>query len=135
MSHRDVVVRPPQEAAYGPFARHPLVAAAVFLAAVHVTSTTALLSAPPESDVAVWWPAAGISVAMLVLVPARPRVVLAAGVLLVSALANYGAGRGLASSVGFGLSNAAESWLVAWWLTRGTRGRPALRTMDDSGAC
>jgi PAS domain S-box-containing protein len=130
MNHR-VAVSAPHVTACGPFARHPLLWVTAGLAGVYVAGATAVLFAPPESEVAVWWPAAGISVAMLVLLPRGPRLVLAFGLLLISSLANFSAGRAPLVSLGFGLSNAAEAWLVAWWLTRGVRGRPALHTMEN----
>ncbi|HEX6487114.1 MAG TPA: MASE1 domain-containing protein, partial [Nocardioidaceae bacterium] len=112
-------------------ARHPLLLVAGLLAAVFLLGVTSVLLAPADTRVAVWWPAAGLSAVLLLLAPRawRPRLVLA--VALVSALANSAAGRPVAVAAGFGLANAAEAYVVAWWLTRGSGGRPSLRTMDD----
>ena len=125
------VAHGPKAAEQGPFARRPVVGATLCLAGVYGLAATAVLFAPPGSEVAAWWPAAGLAVAMLVLLPRRARPALALGVLLASGLANYSAGRTPEASLGFGVTNATEAWLVAWWLTRGSRGRPGLRTMED----
>lgn len=112
-------------------ARAPRTAALLTLLGVYLLGVGSVLFAPEGSTVAVWWPAAGLSVALLLLAPKRRRLLLALGVVLAGGLANATAGRPWDASVGFGLANAAEAWVVAWWLTRGIPGRAALRTMED----
>ena len=46
-------------------------AVAVALLGVYVAGTSAVLFRPEGSDVSFWWPAAGISVALVALVPRR----------------------------------------------------------------
>ena len=111
--------------------RHPLLLVAVLLSAVFLLGVTSVLLAPADTRVAVWWPAAGLSAVLLLLAPRAWRPYLVLAVALVSALANSAAGRPVPVAAGFGLTNAAEAYVVAWWLTRGTGGRPSLRTMDD----
>lgn len=105
----------------------------VFLAltVIYLLGVTSVAFAPAGSKVAVWWPAAGVSVALLVLAPARWRWALALGVVMSSGLANFTAGRPPSVALGFGLSNALEALVVAFWMTRGITGRPALRSQDD----
>jgi PAS domain S-box-containing protein len=98
---------------------------------VFVLSLAAVALAPEGSTIAVWWPAAGVAVAALLRAPRRWWAVIVPGVVVASALANYTAGRPPAAAVGFGLSNAAEAWLVAWWVCRGVTGRPVLRSLED----
>jgi diguanylate cyclase (GGDEF)-like protein/PAS domain S-box-containing protein len=91
----------------------------------------AVALAPSGSSVAAWWPAAGLAVAVTALAPRRLRWVTVLTVVLASALANVAGGRPPAVSTAFGLSNAAEAAVAAWWLTRHRTGRPGLATMDD----
>jgi integral membrane sensor domain MASE1 len=121
----------PPGAAYRVLARAPRVSAALGLVGVYLLGLGAVLFAPPGSDVAVWWPAAGLGVAMLVLAPPRWRAWLALGIVLASALANVTAGRAVATSLGFGLANAAEAVVVAWLLVGRRRRRAGLGTMED----
>ena len=109
----------------------PVLSALLALVGVYLLGVGAVLFSPEGSKVAVWWPAAGLSVALLVLSPRRRWGLLTAGVVLFSALANFTAGRDVGTSLGFGLSNAAEALTVVWLLTRGRQGRAALRTMED----
>lgn len=117
--------------AYRLLSRAPVPAALLALAGVYLLGLSAVLFAPEGSRVAVWWPAAGLSVATLLLTPRRWRWVVVLGIALSSGLANLTAGRPVGAAVGFGLSNAAEAYVVVWWLSRGLRGRPALHSMED----
>ncbi|MGZ4639368.1 MAG: PAS domain S-box protein, partial [Actinomycetes bacterium] len=106
--------------------------APVLLLGIYVCGTTSVLFAPHGTDVAIWWPAAGLAVVLLVVHPrGRGWWLLVAAVTVVSGLANLTAGRGATVSIGFGLSNAAEAAAVALWLLSGVPGRRRLRTQDD----
>ncbi|MGZ4484478.1 MAG: PAS domain S-box protein [Nocardioidaceae bacterium] len=109
----------------------PLVTVPLFLAGVYACGVTSVLFAPAGSEVALWWPAAGLSVVLLLLHPRRWWWALALGIVLVSGLANLTAGRPPVTSLGYGLSNAVEAAVTAVWITRGRTGRPALRTQQD----
>ncbi|HSE08641.1 MAG TPA: PAS domain S-box protein [Nocardioidaceae bacterium] len=109
----------------------PVLLAFLGLVGVFLLGAGSVLFAPEGSDVAVWWPAAGLGVALLVLAPSGQRWTLALGIVIASGLANFMAGRSPVTALGFGLANGAEAYVVAWLLTRGVRGRPSLRTMED----
>ncbi len=123
----------PSDAAEHAFSQAPLGFALAGILAVYVLGVAALLLTPEGSEVAAWWPAAGLGVAMLVLAPRRWQWLLglAAGVAVSTGLASFTAERALVPAVGFGLSNGAEAYLVVWLLTRGRDDRPSLRTMED----
>ena len=72
------------------------------LALVYVAGISAVYFAPSSSEVATWWPAAGVSVALLVLSPRSWWPALTAGVVLSSGLANLTAGRSVELSLLFG---------------------------------
>lgn len=78
-----------------------------------------VLASPPGSPVAVWWPAAGLSVLFALLNPGRRRWAVAALVFVATAAANAAAGRPLPLSLVFGVGNAAEVAVVAAVLARG----------------
>lgn len=81
-----------------------LLAAALLFAA----SVGGATLAPPGTGVAVWWPAAGLSLALALLVP-RDRIAAAlVVVLVVTAAANAIAGRPILVALAFGLANALE---------------------------
>ena len=80
----------------------------------------AILLTPPGSSSAAWWPAA--SAAVLALACSRGnRIPAAVGIIAVGVLANVAAGRPLAVSLGFGLANGVEAWLV-WRLASDRHG-------------
>lgn len=108
----------------------PLAALGV-LVAVFLLGTQAVHFAPGGSAVAVWWPAAGLSVALVALAPHRWWPALGTGVLVFTTAANLSGGRDLDVSVLFGSANAAEA-LVAGYLLRARRpGAPGLESLDD----
>lgn len=89
---------------------------AIFLAAV-----SGVLFMPAETGVAIWWPAAGLSVAFVLLQP-RSRIAAAIVlVLVVTTVANAIAGRPLAVSLAFGVANTAEVAVVVALLGSATR--------------
>ncbi len=104
---------------------------ALFAAAVFALGVSAVALAPSGSDVAAWWPAAGLAVAVTAIVPARLRGPVVATVVVASSLANMVGGRPPSVSLLFGVSNACEAAVAAWWLTRHRTDRPTLATMDD----
>ena len=70
--------------------------------------------------VAVFWPASGISIGMLVAFGPWARVPVAAGVIAATFAASVSVERSLSSALAFGLCNAGEAllamWLIARWL-------------------
>ncbi len=90
-----------------PWARR--LAAVTTLAAIFVLGLLSVHLTPPHSEVAGWWPAAGVSVGLLAVAPRRAWPLLVAGLVLVTGAANVVGGRGLDVSTGFALANAAEA--------------------------
>ena len=91
--------------------RAPL-AVAVGLLGVYLLGVWAVWFTPQSGSVAFWWPAAGLSVAMVALAPRSWGPGLAAGIALVSCLANLAGDRPVEVAVAFGLANAAEALLA-----------------------
>jgi signal transduction histidine kinase/integral membrane sensor domain MASE1 len=110
--------------------RAPRVLVPLAFAAVFLTSTSAVSLAPTTTQVASWWPAAGLATALVVFSPVRRWAALAVGVVLVTGLANVVGGRAVEVSALFGVGNALEA-LVAAWALGAHRGRPVLRTGLD----
>lgn len=80
----------------------------------------AILLTPAGSMSAAWWPAASASV--LALACSRgSRIPTALAIVLIGALSNFVAGRPWWVSVGFGIANAVEAWLV-WRLASDRHG-------------
>src|SRR5258705_3562709 len=75
-----------------------------------------LLTVP--EDVAVFWPASGLSAGLLIAFGPRLRVPVAGGVIAATLAANLLGDRNLWSGFSFALCNAAEALLVAWLLER-----------------
>ena len=123
--------KPPDEALPQAVDRAPVLAGLLGLLGVYALGVGALLLTPEGSTVAVWWPAAGLGVAILVLTAPRWQWLLALGIVVATGLANYTAGREPLTALAFAVANAAEAYLVAWLLTRGRRGLPSLRSMED----
>ena len=101
------------------------------LLAVFGLAFGSLLLSPGDSELAVWWPAAGLGVVLVVLTPARRQWAPALGVAVATGAAEVLAERGLEVSLGLGLANGVEAYVVGWLLSRGRRGKPRLRTMED----
>lgn len=112
------------------FGTHRVIGMLVFCAAVFVLGDGAVRLAPAGSEVATWWPAAGLSVGVVAAFY-RSRWTLAVAIALSSGLANMAGGRPLATAVGFGLANTAEALVAACWLRRLANGRPALHGLVD----
>src|SRR6478735_4868526 len=105
--------------------------AGLMLALVYVGGISAVYFAPESSEVATWWPAAGISVVLLVLSPRSWWPALVVGIAISSGLANLTAGRTVELSVLFGLANAAEALVTSAFLRRGRDERPRMESPDD----
>ncbi len=82
--------------------------ALIFLAAV-----AGVLFAPAGTTVAVWWPAAGLSVAFALLQPPRRIWMVLVLVLVATTVANTAGGRTLVQALGFGAANVAEVAVIA----------------------
>jgi PAS domain S-box-containing protein len=101
------------------------------LAGVLVLSYGALVLAPEGLEVAVWAPAAGVAVALLVLTSRRWQWMPAAGVVVATGLAHSLTGLPPELAAGIGLSHGLGAYAVALLLTWGRTGRPPLRTVED----
>nr|WP_249776459.1 ATP-binding protein [Leifsonia sp. C5G2] len=103
---------------------------AVALVLIFATSILGVEFAPTHSSVAVWWPAAGLSVLLVLVVRTRREQVWALGaILLTTALANVVAGRPPLVAAAFGVANALEALVVLAVLLSLGRGDPTLRTL------
>lgn len=85
----------------------------------------------PGTQVATFWPNAGISVVALSVALPRWRPTVLIGILAVTVVANHLGGRPLDISLGYGLANATGAATAIWILTRGGRSRPELRNLED----
>jgi len=85
--------------------------------------------APPNSHVAAWWPAAGVSVLLVLRLHRSHWLWGLLGVVLVTTLSNMAGGRDFVVSVLFGVANAAEAWLVPLILSNAGRTRPVLNSL------
>jgi diguanylate cyclase (GGDEF)-like protein/PAS domain S-box-containing protein len=85
--------------------------------------------APKQLNTAVWWPAAGFSVAIVAKYWSH-RTKLIWIVIVASGLANLVGGRGIELSCCFAVTNGLEAAVAGWILTRQS-GRPELRSLED----
>ena len=108
----------------------PLPSALIGLLGVYLLGAASSFFTAEGSDVPLWWPATGLSVALLLLTSLRRQWLLALGVALASGLASYTEGHTEQWALGFGLSSGLEAYLVAWLVLRGRSERPSLRTME-----
>ena len=99
------------------------------LALTYLLGLAAVVLTPPGSQTAAWWPAAGAGV-VAALCARRRRWGVALLVGLITVGSNYAAGRPLAVSIGFGIANFSEAWLISAIISRGTGGA-GLRRMSD----
>ena len=90
----------------------PIAATAALLVGVYLAGTGAVYFRPEGSDVAFWWPAAGLSVALVATMPRRWAPWLAVAVGLVSAAANLTGGQDVGLSAAYGVGNAVEALVV-----------------------
>ena len=87
--------------------------------------------APPDTQVATFWPNSGISVVALAVALPRWRPLVLAGIFTVATLGNLYGGRPTELSLSYGVLNLVEAGLVIWLLTRGGRRYPELMNLDD----
>jgi len=102
------------------------------LVAVLALSAASVAFSPEGSDVAAFWPAAGVGSGLLALSPVRRWPYLAVGLVAVTAAANMISGREVGVALLFGIANTAENLVVAVALGA-HRARPWLRTRADLG--
>ncbi len=76
-----------------------------------------------EDGISVFWPAAGVGAGLMLIVPARNRWSVAAGMLLALSIGNFMQRRSIPASLVFVAGNIAQSWLAAILLER-FAGRP-----------
>jgi PAS domain S-box-containing protein len=106
----------------------------LLLAATYAVAVLSVELRPGDNPVAVWWPAAALSVLLVALCPRGvvPLVGAVAACVVVTGLANLTGGRALDASLAFGVSNAAEALLAGLVLrARPHPGPPALVTLAD----
>ncbi|WP_300018661.1 diguanylate cyclase [Pseudonocardia sp.] len=96
---------------------------------VFALGTAAVLLAPRGTEVAAWWPAAGVAVAAVALNTGRSRLLILLTVALAGFAANLAGGRGPVTAAAFALANTAEAAVAGALLTRS--GPPVLRTLPD----
>jgi diguanylate cyclase (GGDEF)-like protein/PAS domain S-box-containing protein len=101
----------------------------LFAAAVAGLSLVAVVWAPERLDTAVWWPAAGLSVAIVARYWSHRRLLIGV-VIVASGFGNALGGRGVGLSCCFAVSNGLEAAVAGWMLTRRS-GRPELRSLED----
>ncbi|MCW2621629.1 MAG: tmoS, partial [Frankiales bacterium] len=92
---------------------------AALLVAILAAATTSIEWRPTPDAVATWWPAAGLSVALLVRCRRTTWPALVLGVAACTTLASVMGGRPLTVSLLMGAVNAAEALAVAGVLLRG----------------
>ena len=100
----------------------PAAAAAATLVGVFLAGAGAAYFRPEGSSVAFWWPAAGMSVALVASLPRSWAPGLAVAVALVSGAANLAGGQTLELSAAYGVANALEA-LVAGLMLKDRSGR------------
>ena len=83
------------------------------------------------TNLAMWWPAAGVGVIAACLAPSRHRALVSLGVAVMGALANLAYGRDAEVAVLLGLATGSEAWVTSTLLTRNRDERPALQGLDD----
>ena len=107
------------------------VAALGALVAIYLAGTQAVHFAPQGTQVATWWPAAGIAVSLLVLAPRARWPILTLGIVLAITAANLTGGRAPEVSLAFGVANAPEARVAGQVLTRGATRRAPFESHDD----
>lgn len=103
------------------------------LASVYAAGASAVLFRPDDSRIAIWWPAAGIAVALVSLAPRSQRWLLALAVALVTAAANVTGGQDLDASLWLGVGNAAEALVASAVLLHNRDRIPRLDSLHTFG--
>ncbi len=91
----------------------------------------ALQRTPDPTLVGRWWPATTVATVLLLLTPRRHTNAIGGHLFLIFIAASLLAGHSVMFSVGFAFANLVEALIVVWWLTRGSEGRPELRSWAD----
>ena len=97
--------------------RLPVTAGAALIA-VYLLGAWAVYFTPESGSVALWWPAAGVSVTLLALAPRRWWPALVTGIVVASFAANVTGGRALDVALAFSLANATEAMIAGHLLKR-----------------
>nr|WP_300405638.1 hypothetical protein [uncultured Nocardioides sp.] len=107
--------------------------ALLLLVAIYAAAVLSVAARPEDNPVAGWWPAAGLAVILVALGrPGLQRLLLtAAGLVVVTGLANVTGGRDWGISAAFGVANAAEAVVAGLVLRARHQGPPALVTLQD----
>ena len=100
----------------------PAAATAAVLLGIYLAGTGAVYFRPEGSSVAFWWPAAGLSVALVATMPRSWAPGLAVAVAVVSAAANVTGGQTLEISLAYGVANAVEA-IIAGLALKDSSGR------------
>ena len=105
----------------------------LLLVAIYAAAVLSVATRPGDNPVAGWWPAAGLAVILVTLGrPGLQRLLLtAAGLVVVTGLANVTGGRDWGISTAFGVANAAEAVVAGLVLRARHEGPPALVTLQD----
>ncbi len=83
------------------------------LLAVYAAGASAVLFRPGDAQIATWWPAAGIAVAVVALSPRPSRLPLTVAIVLVTAAANITGGQDVDASVWLGVGNGLEAFVAS----------------------
>lgn len=103
----------------------------LWMLAIFVLCVGAIRATPAATQIATWWPAAGVSVAVLMLTrPVRWQVLVPA-LAVVTALGNLAGGRPIVVATLFGAANATEAVVIAALLTGGGRSPARLTALAD----
>ncbi|WP_168916667.1 sensor histidine kinase [Microcella flavibacter] len=100
----------------GPVVRRVAIVSLILLTGLVSYASVALR--PEGAVIASWWPAAGVAV-IAVLASRGSRMAATVGISIVAMLANLLVGRELGLTVGYGLANAVEAYVVAQVASRG----------------
>ncbi|KQW52461.1 hypothetical protein ASC77_24045 [Nocardioides sp. Root1257] len=104
--------------------------AVLVLGVVFGAGVLAIASAPDGSPAAIWWPAAGISVALLALTPRRWWWWLVPGIVVATCAANLVEGRDLDLALWLAVANASEAVVAAAFLCGRDRELPELASLE-----
>ncbi len=100
----------------GPVVRRVAIVSLILLTGIVSYASVALR--PEGAVIASWWPAAGVA-AVAVLASRGSRLAATGGVFIAAFLANFLIGRELGLTIGYGVANAVEAYVVAQLASRG----------------
>ncbi len=101
------------------------------LAAVFAAALGAVTLTPESGTVAAWYPAAGVSVALLTISPRSRWLALAASVVVLTGVASVLGGRDVGPTAAFAIGTGAEALVAAWVLRRDRDRIPTLDRVED----